>query len=443
MSRKINYLLIIFSIYFCQINLFPQGRWESVESPTNQVLRSVHFTDSLYGWAAGDSGVVIHTTNSGKDWIIQNSNTSNKIVDIFFLNRNLGWASSWNSTNLPFGTVLLKTTDGGQNWITENYRDDNIFITTILFLDSLSSWMGGKPHALVKTTDGGTSWEQAEIDTSLFAFFPVLNITFYNSQYGYACGGSIDGAGVVWSTTNSGTTWFAINPLEAPPDPINEVHAFDSLNIIGVGGDREVYGVGVIRSSDGGAFWEYKDIGMLGVGLTLDFRTDKEAWSSLNAQQNFMFSSDSGTTWIQIPTPDSTTIIDVIFPDSLHGFAVGKEGAILKYVPPIVNSASEYNVVIPKTFELFQNYPNPFNPSTKIRYEIPDQSALGGRNDNNLVILKVYDVLGNKVATLINEEKSPGVYEVEFNADELVSGVYLYRLNVGEYRLTKKMILLR
>ena len=62
-------------------------------------------------------------------------------------------------------------------------------------------WMGGTPHALVKTTDGGINWEKAHIDTITFAFFPVLNIQFYNSQYGYACGGAFDIAGVTWRTT--------------------------------------------------------------------------------------------------------------------------------------------------------------------------------------------------------------------------------------------------
>ena len=93
----------------------------------------------------------------------------------------------------------------------------------------------------------------------------------------------------------------------------------------------------------------------------------------------------------------------------------------------------------PFTFSLSQNYPNPFNPSTIIRYEIPDQA----RNDNMIVVLKVYDVLGNKIATLVNEEKLAGSYEVKFDGNELTSGVYLYRLQAGDYNENKKMILLK
>ena len=191
MNRRIHYILIIFAFQIIQVNLYSQGTWESVESPTNKFLTSVYFVDSLYGWAVGDSGTIIHTTNGGTDWSFQNSKTENKIVDVFFLNRELGWASSWKTSSIPFGTRILKTIDGGQSWTSELYQDENLFMTTIHFLDSLNGWMGGKPHALVKTTNGGLNWAQADIDTSIFAFFPISSINFYNSQYGYACGGSI------------------------------------------------------------------------------------------------------------------------------------------------------------------------------------------------------------------------------------------------------------
>jgi len=88
----------------------------------------------------------------------------------------------------------------------------------------------------------------------------------------------------------------------------------------------------------------------------------------------------------------------------------------------------------PREFILSQNYPNPFNPSTIIRYEIPERG---------FVTLKVYDVLGNEIATLVNEEKSIGSYAVEFNATGLPNGIYFYQLQAGSFVETKKMILLR
>ncbi len=90
--------------------------------------------------------------------------------------------------------------------------------------------------------------------------------------------------------------------------------------------------------------------------------------------------------------------------------------------------------IIPSKFALYQNYPNPFNPSTKIKYQIPEVS---------FVTLKVYDVLGKEVAALVNEEKQAGNYEVEFNAINLPSGIYFYRLQTGNFVATKKMVLMK
>ncbi len=107
-------------------------------------------------------------------------------------------------------------------------------------------------------------------------------------------------------------------------------------------------------------------------------------------------------------------------------------------------------LIQPTEFILEQNYPNPFNPVTKIRFVIPNEvrnlkdfSSQTPRNDNTLVTLKVYDVLGKEVATLVNEEKPAGNYEVDFNASKLSSGVYFYKLTSENFSQTKKMILLQ
>ncbi|MCW8817154.1 MAG: T9SS type A sorting domain-containing protein, partial [Ignavibacteriaceae bacterium] len=93
-------------------------------------------------------------------------------------------------------------------------------------------------------------------------------------------------------------------------------------------------------------------------------------------------------------------------------------------------------------FSLGQNYPNPFNPSTTIKYSIPTVIA-SGTTQSQLVTLKVYDVLGNEVVTLVNEEKLAGTYEVEFSAQNLPSGIYFYKLQSGNFVEMKKMVLLK
>lgn len=90
--------------------------------------------------------------------------------------------------------------------------------------------------------------------------------------------------------------------------------------------------------------------------------------------------------------------------------------------------------IFPSTYLLKQNYPNPFNSNTKIVFSIPQQT---------FVLLKIFDLLGGEVATLVNEEKQTGYYEIEFNGSSLPSGVYFYQLKAGNFVETKKMILLR
>lgn len=99
----------------------------------------------------------------------------------------------------------------------------------------------------------------------------------------------------------------------------------------------------------------------------------------------------------------------------------------------------DVGIGIPNEFKLEQNYPNPFNPVTKIRYTIP----VGVNSQMSKVNLKVYDVLGNEVVTLISQDKFPGNYSVTFNAANLPSGIYFYRITSGNFTATKKLILLK
>jgi len=117
----------------------------------------------------------------------------------------------------------------------------------------------------------------------------------------------------------------------------------------------------------------------------------------------------------------------------LEGFLA--QGEIINYqitLEPL--SVEQMNSLVPEKFELAQNYPNPFNPVTTIQYSIPDRSN---------VTLKVYDVLGRELATLVNEEKDRGIYSINFDASALASGMYLYRLQAGSFIETKKMILIK
>jgi hypothetical protein len=160
------------------------------------------------------------------------------------------------------------------------------------------------------------------------------------------------------------------------------------------------------------------------------------------------YTTDAGTSWHEdtylsgLTTKDIISITGVdentascLTVNDYNGDSQGSDTTFFLAVSsePFVD-VDDDEINIPAEFSLNQNYPNPFNPSTRIQYQVSSISQ---------VLLKVYEVLGNEVATLVNKEKSVGSYEVNFDASGLTSGIYFYTINAGSFVETKKMILLR
>jgi hypothetical protein len=151
-----------------------------------------------------------------------------------------------------------------------------------------------------------------------------------------------------------------------------------------------------------------------------------------------------GTTWTVYNTSNSGLPDDNVWPIAIDGsgnkwigtygggLAVYKEGGVVS-----VKEIPDKN--IPEAFVLFQNYPNPFNPTTTISYNLVKVQNL----DKVMVSLRVYDMLGREVATLVNGQKPAGTYTLQWNAANLPSGVYFYRLQTGTFTETKKLVLLK
>ncbi len=140
-------------------------------------------------------------------------------------------------------------------------------------------------------------------------------------------------------------------------------------------------------------------------------------------------SSDSGSTWHRTGLPEEVSV------NNPRKITVPVKYFSLWTVTDQNNPLLVQNEnTIPVRYDLYQNYPNPFNPSTVIKYAIPHQSQ---------VVLKIYDILGREVTTLVNGERQPGIYEVNFNASSLASGVYIYSLRAGNYISQKKLLLLK
>jgi photosystem II stability/assembly factor-like uncharacterized protein len=432
---KIKFFLLFLLIL--SFKNYSQNFWERIDSPTSKNLNSVIFIDSLNGWAAGDSGVIIHTSDGGSSWEIQNQNDSLNIVNMCVLNDHYVIASAVSGQYAPFGSFLLKTTNGGLNWSSEYMRIGEAFINYVYFLDSLTGFAVGYPPFFLRTSDAGATWRQVTLDSSAYAGYSPYAVKFYNQDYGFACGGARDVNGVIWRSRDGGLSWdTVVDSVSAPAEPLYAIHYFDSLNVLVVGGDPE-YGASLMRTTDGGDSWVYTSVGILWYPVDVAFRVPSEGWIPLGSKREFLYTSDSGNSWSVILTPDSTYITHLSFPDSIYGFAAGNDGVILRYKyqkPNEIRSLSEKA----NSFYMAQNYPNPFNPSTSIEYSIP---AAG------MVQLSVYDVLGREVATLVNEYKPAGRYNIKFSAEgqysDLSSGIYFIRLKSGSYIQTKKMILLK
>ncbi|MBK7499164.1 MAG: T9SS type A sorting domain-containing protein [Ignavibacteriales bacterium] len=154
-------------------------------------------------------------------------------------------------------------------------------------------------------------------------------------------------------------------------------------------------------------------------------------------------SLDEGNYWTPFNLSGLNANINSVYLDNNQTLYACTDNGIYVFTG-VLNVEDE---IIPTIFVLQQNYPNPFNPSTKICYTIPispTSSPLAkGRNEVGFVTLKVYDILGKEIATLLNEEKSAGSYEIEFNASHLASGIYYYQLRAGDYVETKKMVLMK
>jgi photosystem II stability/assembly factor-like uncharacterized protein len=429
------FIILILLILTNSMKLYSQQYWLKYSKASNQNLWKCSFVDTLNGWAIGDSGVIVHTSNGGLNWVEQNSKIKEYMVAVSFYNKKIGWALGWGLYENFYGTYILRTTDGGINWDTSRYPVLDTYIRTIHFLDSLNGYMGGGPGLLLKTTNGGINWYNCDKDTtSVVSKFPVNRFRFYSNGFGIACGGIMDIAGVIWRTTNSGLYW---NVFPIAPEPINDIKFFDNNNIIALAGDYE-YGSSILRTTNAGLNWSYKNMGIFGVPNVLSFRTESEAWAPMGYLEKFLITTDAGNYWNLIDTPDSTRIFDLVFINSKFGVGVGLNGAVVRF------NASSANIINNTTSVylpyLYQNYPNPFNPKTTIQYSIPEISN---------VDLSIYNLLGKKVSTLFKGFKNAGWYTDNFFSSNFPSGVYYYRLSVKGLKTgkastqTKKMILIK
>jgi hypothetical protein len=146
-------------------------------------------------------------------------------------------------------------------------------------------------------------------------------------------------------------------------------------------------------------------------------------------------STDYGTNWSDISTGMNHIYVSSLFVSGSYLYASTSNGLMKRPLSEITSvEFGPSKGEIPKAYTLAQNYPNPFNPETTIRFGIPQ---------TGFISLKIFNILGEEIATLISENLKPGIYSVHWNATPFASGIYFYQLRAGSYSETKKLILLK
>jgi len=409
------------------------GQWVPQNSVTTQHLYDVQFIDANTGWASGGGGIILKTTNGGTDWFSQTSGTTSDLSSVHFIDTNTGWA-------VGNGGIIKKTTNGGTEWYSQTSGTTSD-LSSVHFTDSNTGWaVGGDAEypkgIILKTTNSGNAW-MVQLDSVALKLNDVCFIN--NNNIGFAVGGSSDhnlkkfnDPHNIFKTADGGVNW---NGEVFQVEAISGISFLDTLNGLLVANEplHKMFG-SIWITTDGGLNWISK-VNELYAFSSVIFANENYAYAV--GDHKISFTSDGGFNWTGL-YDFTNNLQSVCFIDSITGWVVGDNGTILHTtnggVTFIDNEPTQ-----PTEFILEQNYPNPFNPSTKIIW----QSPVGSYQT-----IKVFDVLGNEIATLVDEYKPAGKYEVEFNiySDEgrnLSSGVYLYQLRAGEFIQTRKMILLR
>jgi len=389
------------------------NNWREISSKNISTFRSIYFTDPDNGWAVGGNisdmiGFIYNTTDGGRNWNLQLSDSSRYLNTVYFANNLIGWAGGFNR--------IIKTTDGGKTWNQQYYSG----INSIYFIDKNNGWAVSDNH-IINTTDGGSNWYL--VNPSVYNTYTYYTVLFRNKDVGF-----IGGNGFILKSTDGGNSW---DSTSGPVNDICSIAFSDSLD-----GTAISNGGAIFQTKDGGNSWNIlQPANYENYFSSVKYRDSKNGL--IVGKYGFMlFTSDGGNSWTQCESPTNTAINSIFFIDSTTGWAAGNDGAILKYNSnDSVSSVNNKNINnLPNSFYLSQNYPNPFNPSTKIEYRL---------NSLGIVTIKIFNVLGQEVKTLINKYESAGSYSIQVDLSNYPSGVYFYKLKTKNYQLVKKMILLK
>jgi photosystem II stability/assembly factor-like uncharacterized protein len=324
------------------------------------VIYSIYFTDRSWGYAVGNNGLIIHSSDGGSTWLRQFAGTSSNLQSIYFINSNVGWIAGWDG-------VILKTTDGGASWITQ-ISNTQAQMHSIYFANADTGWAvgergvsGGASIAeLLRTTDGGATWDKINLGinnrlwglrfnpkskycyitgwsgyigksidygstfvrTSTDMSILIYSVDFPSEKIGYAAGEY----GTLLKSTNGGDTWNNLPTVQS--DHIYSITFLDTL----VGWFAGDYGI-IYKTRDGGNTWEKQTNRSPGVGLTkeilaVDF-IGSSGWA-VGEKGLILKTTNNGTNWTEIQSPVTNKYNSVKFATSQIGYIAGNNGKIMK-----------------------------------------------------------------------------------------------------------------
>jgi len=449
------------------------GQWRlQTTFSSNPALVSVKAVSRDVAWIAGFNGTVYRTTDAGKNWIptTAKASTTEALGCIEALDATTAFAGGGGPDWSGVGAKIYRTVNSGQSWeAVYTPTSPNSFWNWIHFFDSQNGVAQSDPPVpggnflIVKTSDGGKTWtpianppDANENEFGIFNgfhFYDNLNGWFGTGHPPFLPGGS---AGRVFRTTDGGNTWTAF--ASGNGETVNAVR-FVSPTVGIRTSDSPPF---LTRSVDGGRTWTpvsnlpVSNIRQMIAATGVNTPSLNQLWVYGEADAPFILSStDGGATWQQQTI--GGRVVDPVYhlsaasfgasSDSVQAFGItfdistlARGGQIFNYRNRlgVLTAVKEERPGLPLEYTLSQNYPNPFNPETRIRYQLarPDRVAL-----------KIYNMLGQEVRTLVNKLKPAGSYEVSWDGknnagQRMPSGMYLYRIDAEGLTQTKKMMLL-
>lgn len=407
-------LILFFALSYSQLN----SQWINLNLGNGFNIFDFSFPNAQTGYICGYGGLFKKTTNGGINWIdLSFPTTQFNLNAVHFFNANTGLISSDSDT-------LFRTINGTNNWADRISLGFQAF--DFHFIDSLTGFAAGL-NRLAKTTNGGLNWTVSTISST-------GQIFFNNQNTGWTIANITAGSNIL-KTTNSGLSW-QIQHSTSDFRIVYDIFFLDENT-----GYTSGYRHNILKTTNGGINWVSQNDVTEASGLySIYFINPNTGWTVgdfySTGNTSTYYTTNGGTTWMtNIGITGAGRLNRVKINNSPVGYVAGQSQRIYKTTNSGgLTEIAFNNEIIPSSYSLSQNYPNPFNPSTKINFALSKQG---------LVTLKIYDVLGREIITLVNEVKNAGSYTVYFNASEFSGGVYFYRLQANDFTDIKRMMLIK